>query len=335
MTQSTFSPVKKGHIVPQVYQRSFAVNDQVAVHIDGRIDCVLMNIRDAATRPRFYRRTRPDGTEIDDIEASLSRIEDAVRPVFDDLERGLPLDSARKNVLAQFIGVQVARSPAFFEQDAAIIDEVLGGLDAPDFKSTALARFGGDVDAARRALREAYLNKTEQLTKMVTLSYRMASVIGHMRWQLVRFNDPLLAYSDHPVVMWPLDATAMPPFPVARFKPASAIEVRVPLSPDIAVLMTWADRHDASQPVLGTPSQAAELNAFTVSQAERQWMHRPGAEPTIATGRFDPLACQLDPTYNAVAAISSKRLKAAEGYLRRTHKKRFLSKVEMSDSGFA
>jgi hypothetical protein len=49
MTQSTFSPVKKGHIVPQVYQRSFAVNDQVAVHIDGRIDCVLMNIRDVAT----------------------------------------------------------------------------------------------------------------------------------------------------------------------------------------------------------------------------------------------------------------------------------------------
>ncbi|MEA2232731.1 MAG: hypothetical protein QOD83_2547 [Solirubrobacteraceae bacterium] len=49
MTQSTFSPVKKGHIVPQVHQRSFAVNDQVAVHIDGRIDRVLMNIRDAAT----------------------------------------------------------------------------------------------------------------------------------------------------------------------------------------------------------------------------------------------------------------------------------------------
>jgi hypothetical protein len=335
MSQSTFSPVKKGHIVPQVYQRNFAVNDQVAVHVDGRRDCVLMNVRDAATRPRFYRRTRPDGTEIDDIEASLSRIEDAVGPVFGELERGLPLDFDRKNVLAQFIGVQVARSPAFFEQNTAIIDEVVGGLDGPDFKSAALVRFGGDVDAARRALRETFLNKTEQLIKMVTLSYRMASAIGHMRWQLVRFSDPLLAYSDHPVVMWPLDVAAMPPFPVARFKPASAIEVRVPLSSDIALLMTWADRPDASQQVQGTASQAAQLNAFTVSQGERQWMHRPGTEPTIATGRFGPLASQLDPTYDAVVAINSKRREATERYLRRTHMKRFLSKVEMPDLGFA
>ncbi|MGH8512617.1 MAG: hypothetical protein ACREV8_01445, partial [Gammaproteobacteria bacterium] len=143
------------------------------------------------------------------------------------------------------------------------------------------------------------------------------------------------AYSDHPVVMWPLGVASMPPFPAARFKPASAIEVRVPLSRDIAVLMTWADRDDASQPVLGTPSQAAELNAFTVSQAERQWMHCPGAEPPVTSGRFDPLAYQLDPTYNAEAAINSKRREATGRYLQRTQTKRFLSKVEMPNPGFA
>jgi Protein of unknown function (DUF4238) len=67
--------------VPVAYQRSFAVDEKVAVHVPGRADCVQLHIENAGTRSRFYRRTRPDGTEIDDIEAMLSEVESIAAPV--------------------------------------------------------------------------------------------------------------------------------------------------------------------------------------------------------------------------------------------------------------
>jgi hypothetical protein len=45
------------------------------VHVLGKDEPVLMAIADAGTRSRFYRRARPNGESIDDIEASLAEVE--------------------------------------------------------------------------------------------------------------------------------------------------------------------------------------------------------------------------------------------------------------------
>ena len=66
--------------MPVVYQRNFAIGDRLTLHVDSK-PSVPARVQNTATRGPFYRRTRPDGSEIDDIEASLSYIEAAVSPV--------------------------------------------------------------------------------------------------------------------------------------------------------------------------------------------------------------------------------------------------------------
>ena len=273
---ASYPTVKQGHIVPRVYQANFAANEQVAMHVDGG-RCVLTNINDAGTRRSYYRRTRPDGSTIDDIEASLSFIETAVKPVFDEILTGAPLTIDRKGTLAQFFGVQIVRGPAFFEQRTEVIDRIVSQLTAAQIKPRALDRAGGDVEAIRRQVRDVYFAKTHQFITMIDTSFKIASVIGSMRWQLLQFPSALLAYSDHPVVLWPFDLPASAPFTRQRLAPMSAIEIRVPLAPDLALLMTWADEPDPPHPTPADERFAGELNAFTIGQADRQWMHAPRA----------------------------------------------------------
>jgi hypothetical protein len=78
MRRESYSRVKRGHIVPAVYLRNFAESDLVALHRTDQAGCELRNVRTAGTREPFYWRQRPDGTQIDDIEASLSVLEENV-----------------------------------------------------------------------------------------------------------------------------------------------------------------------------------------------------------------------------------------------------------------
>jgi hypothetical protein len=54
--------------------------------------------------------------------------------VFGDLLAGEPLTRDRKQVLAQFFGIQMVRGPAFVEQRAELIGELISGLEAKDLK---------------------------------------------------------------------------------------------------------------------------------------------------------------------------------------------------------
>ena len=145
LKRNSYTKVKQGHIVPVTYQRSFAVDGKVAVHVPGRVDCVQLLIENAGTRSRFYRRTRPDGTEIDDIEAMLDRVEDVAGPILKEVVDGASLTLERKGVLAQFLAIQMLRGPAFFSQHHANIERfVPKTLAATDVTPELLAKTGGD-----------------------------------------------------------------------------------------------------------------------------------------------------------------------------------------------
>jgi hypothetical protein len=77
-----------------------------------------------------------------------------------------------------------------------------------------------------------------------------------------------------------------------------ALEIRVPVSPHHAILMTWRDEADDQDcRVRGTRDHAANLNAFTIAHAERQWFRQPGAPTPTALGSpsasFDPVLRRL------------------------------------------
>lgn len=58
LEQEHFPVVKSAHVVPVIFQRAWAVDRQVNVHVDGAPECLTMNVEDAATRRRYWRTPR-------------------------------------------------------------------------------------------------------------------------------------------------------------------------------------------------------------------------------------------------------------------------------------
>jgi len=104
--------VKSAHVVPVAYQRMFADDDgRVAVHVPGHPNCHPLRAEEAGTRSKFYRRRRPTGSDIDDVEATLSNVEAAAGPALAEVVGGADLTVERKHVLAQLLGLQMRRPP--------------------------------------------------------------------------------------------------------------------------------------------------------------------------------------------------------------------------------
>ena len=333
LSRASYSTVKQGHIVPVTYQRNFAIEDQVAVHLPGEATCFLMNVRDAGKRSRFYRRIRPDGTAIDDIEASLDVIENKAAPLLNNVAGRTRLSPELKGGLAQFLAVQMLRGPAFFAQRRVDVERfVPHDLTTEHVKPALIAMTGGDMKLARQRVVELFQAPTQQFVGMLSLSSKVAAVLGSMRWQLLEFVDPLVAYSDQPVVVWPLGVQRFADLPrKPTFGPLGALEVRVPLSPHRALLMTWVDEPDAVAPVPAQEAYAAETNALVAAQADKQWMHMPGAEPPIALGSIRPLSRAFENGYTASAVRTSKRWQKTAEFLHRVRDKRFINDIEVVD----
>jgi hypothetical protein len=320
MKREEYPPVERAHIVPRMYQKAFAVSGQVAVHVAGRSECRLVTTKKAGTRDAYYRRMRPTGESIDDVEASLASVEDKAAPILQATVRGGPLTLEVKGALAQFFAVQLMRGPAFFESREKLVRHMIEDLDVGDIRPTALAEAGGDVSVVRRKVLDAYLDPTQRLMAMMQRAIKIAGIIGNMRWCVLQFNDPVVAYSDHPVVVWPTGLASSPPFEQQQFGPLSAFEVRVPLSPHRALLMNWLDLPDR-EGVLVDADAAAELNAFTIGQAES------------AGGTLRPLTRFVAPEYNDDFVKRSKRRAHAETWLEKNKKRNWVNDLELIDLG--
>ena len=106
-----YPAVRKAHVVPEFYLRNFAQGTQIDTH---RVDVAGSRIRSVekvGVRPYHYRRTRPDGTKIDDIEWSLSQMEDKAAPLIRDLEAHWPVVSEERAIVASFVSAQAVRGP--------------------------------------------------------------------------------------------------------------------------------------------------------------------------------------------------------------------------------
>jgi hypothetical protein len=118
------------------------------------------------------------------------------------------------------------------------------------------------------------------------------------------------------------------PFGQPILGPLTMLEIRVPIAPDAAILMNWIDRSDeASVPM--KRRAAAELNAFTVAQADKEWMHRPGSEPEMADDIFSPLSRLVDPSYDRAAAERSARRAHADKFNERAKKRKWVNELEV------
>lgn len=300
--------VKRGHVVPQAYLLFFCDHDEKLQLrlVDEPDKQVVTSPRNAAVRGPFYQRTRPNGETSDDVEASMAVLEGHWPNLVGGLPESWPLGDLQRGVLAEFMALQWARSPAFRTWQRALAEESLAEWEA---QGKPYLRHGGVATPEERDLVLHHFSAgTHGLTSMLNVVPKAASALASMHWTLVRFDDPVLATSDHPVVRWPISEGPRPPAPEPDgFGFINLLEVRMALTPSLAVLMTWMDRADAPSPVRGRKHHAANLNSFVVAQAEKQWFHLPGRKPRSGSGRFEPLSADLVPGYNATAAASSAR----------------------------
>lgn len=152
---------------------------------------------------------------------------------------------------------------------------------------------------------------------MLLTTRKLATALGSMHWTLVEFGSQLVATSDHPVVLWPGRDARSPEATSLKVGVLECGEIRLPLSPTRAVLMTWSDKPDDEETrVRGTRDHAANLNAFTVASADRQWFYVPDTSPPVGSGKLLPLSLQLVPGYSREDAARSVRLAAVSAEIR-------------------
>lgn len=292
--------VKNAHIVPRVYLANFAHDGKIGTHlVNDRGRYLILPIEGVGTRRRYYRRKRPDGSLIDDIEWSLSKGESASAPVLQAFDADWPLPLEDRAKLAELFAYQLLRGPRWESEHTRSVDESID-----EYRNLERLK-SEDEEKARELLG----GDTHRFIQMLRIGPTAASILGSMHWTLLRFESPVVVTSDHPVVPWPGAGPRSPQATeVLRHGLLECVEVRLPLSPTRAVLMTWADKVDDEDTLVDAkPHHAGNLNAFTVASADAQWFSLPGTSPPIGSGSFLPLSTQLITGYTASTAAGSSR----------------------------
>jgi hypothetical protein len=300
-----YPKVERGHILPRVYQRNWAIDGMVELHVAGRPGSRPASTKDVGVKKRAYRRERPDGTPIDDVEWSLSHMEGAVGPILTNALERWPYNFDDKQVLAEFFALQMVRGPRFWRDRERLVQQAARDLQAQGVELPDGSRREITDEEAREAA-EAFLGSTKRHTDMLTLGQKLPIVLASMHWTLVQFEQPIIALSDHPVVVWPINRGSASPSVTPAYGPQTALEVRAPISPHLALLMTWIYDGDPVAPVNGGLRHARAINAFTIAQAEDQWLHQIGTKPLLGTGVMKPIAPSIYPRYTPAAAERSR-----------------------------
>ena len=307
--------VKNAHIVSRTYLKGWAEGRAIAARILDTGETVTTSVDKVGTRRHFYRRTRPDGTKTDDMESSLADAESKAAPLLREVDARWPLSVDDKFTLAAFFAIQLTRGPQWIEWYERATYRFLDDEHRAGRLEAAAAEGGMSTDDVHQTLAQDFLGDTERLSRMLIQGQKATSALGSMHWTLLEFQAPIVATSDQPIVMWPLEARSRPPGPNELDGGLMmTLEFRIPLSSTLALLLTWADLRD-NEPhrVRGRRQHAANLNAFTVAQADRQWFHLPGTSPPTASGQLLPVSPELVAGYDRrVPETSLRRSKAGE-----------------------
>lgn len=298
-----------------MYLRSWAAAEVITVRLVGTRVSVTTSVNKVGTRRHFYRRTRPDGSKSDDVEWSLAQPESKAAPLLREVEDRCPLSIDDKFALATFFAVQLMRGPQWLEWYERATRQFLDEEHEAGRLEAAGVEGGMTADDVHEALGHDLLSDTRRLTRMLEMGQKATSALGSMHWTLLQFPSPAIATSDQPVVVWPLGARSRQPAPnVIEDGLMPTLELRIPLSPKLALLLTWADLpDDQDSRIKANRQHAGSLNAFTVAQADRQWFHLPDKSPPVQSGQLLPLSPLFVPGYGRKAAEESlRRARAAE-----------------------
>lgn len=225
------------------------------------------------------------------IEGLYSQVEGVAAPIFEQLRDGeFPLDGQSRSEFASFMALQVSRGRMFRNFMDRVTDD-MGHMmlrmaaDAPEgYWETKRAEWEADPEGPepppplserdRQMLREGKaFNIKPSREHVIEMSFahleEMTFVLMAMTWRLVVFDEPCLLTSEHPLSYW------REPSPMDRIYgigPATADEVRLPISPTRALVLTPPepgrkpfDRSEQECTYVGTRAAARRLNWGTLT----------------------------------------------------------------------
>lgn len=260
-------------------------------------------------RTKFYAATPgPDGQRSAAIaERQRQMIEDAALPILARLEESWPLADEERIRVAQWIAVMHLGSPASADR-------------FPEHAS----RFWADIEANHPGIARAAAAERHELAEPDFWLFSMfaqvplfATSIGMMHWSLIRFRKPLLVSGDHPIVDVPL-LPGRDSGGANDLQFLDSVEVRLPVSPTAAVLLTWTDRDDRAPATWGRRQHARAINHATWARARQHIFWSPAIDPTHPSqnDRYQPLGEQLIAGYSTGMAFDSERRNIATDWLR-------------------
>lgn len=146
---------------------------------------------------------------------------------------------------------------------------------------------------------------------MVNNMPRLANAFLRMRWQLCRFERPCLFTGDQPASYWRRGTTGRFFTGIAHL---SAQEVRFPLSPDHALVLTWKGTADDERIYEHDAAVGKMLNDWTARWCETELYCRPDLECWLPAEPAPPLASSFDPVEaDAVVARAQAAPELAAG----------------------
>jgi uncharacterized protein DUF4238 len=283
---------RRHHLLPQFYLRSFA--DQ-----DGKVRVVERATgHEFTTGPTnvfvegdFY---TVSSVEAEDdhqlIEGLYARIEGVAAPVFEQLRAGdFPLDGQDRSEFASFMALQVTRGRMFrrwMEQFANQTGRMILRMAAeapPGYWEASRAEWEANPEGSeppprisakdRQMWREGtsfdFKPSREHVVEMSFAPLEeMTFVLMAMTWRLLVFEEPCLFSSEHPLTYWRERSLTDR---MSGIGPATADEVRFPVSPSRALVLTppepgrrLFDRSRHERTYCGDTAAARRLNLGTL-----------------------------------------------------------------------
>jgi hypothetical protein len=282
----------------------FARNGLLACHFtDGSVKPLSPN--NVAVRTDFYVIKDGAGARDASWEIAMSRLETTAIPVLRRIP-DWPLSPQDRTTITEYLALLALRSPAFrawhIEQSSALVhaDRRAGKYS--------------ELTEEEWAYAEQYFTGQEFRTRtMARMLSRVSSILGSMHWALLRFSSPRVCISDQPLVCVPLiqpeEARKIQVLPAGGF--ANVMEVRAPVDPRHALLLSWHDDEDETKAITGDREMLRDLNFSIVEQAEKHWCHQPGVTPPHAARWSLPLSMRVIAGYAAPVVEGSTRRRLA------------------------
>jgi hypothetical protein len=267
------------HRLPQFYLKRFAGKAGKLEVVDPKSGAMqLLLPKEAFAEAGYYTGRLGEGGEpLALVEVLYETIEDAAAKAIRRLVKGtapgaLSVDERAK--VAEFLATQMTRGESFKQTTGDFIDEIsktvlkLRATHAGDSWPDFVKSVGGSEDEQRMTAKqfvEAIDNdrfkivpSAEQLLNLRLVAVeQMAEIFMFFSWHCVRFEQPCLFTSEEPVTYW------REPTPENQFFGIGAEttdEVRIALSPRLALVLVRPQFGYIDGQVVGTQTEAALLN---------------------------------------------------------------------------